>query len=180
MSAFEADRFNHSRTSPRATLLKVRLLVNDTKVIRSACSSALGTALRPEKRLQHFSAPSGQNPALYLHPVIQLRMVQYLDDRIHCSGFRISSAIHQPFQSRMHQRAGAHRAGFDRDKQFAFAQAVVRQDLACFTQRDDLGVSGRIAIQLYFDSSRLRRCGRCIPRPRPPGHLPHLARVGLP
>ena len=40
MSAFEADRFNRSRTSPHRSVNSRAVLVNHTKVIRAALAEA--------------------------------------------------------------------------------------------------------------------------------------------
>src|SRR5580700_3066685 len=99
MSAFEADRFNHSRTSPEKqwSVAGGWWPVNPKK---------LSTAFK--ERLQHFSAPPCKNPAANLHAVVQLGMIQHLHHRLHRARLGIVRAVHQTPDPRMHQRSGAH------------------------------------------------------------------------
>src|SRR5579863_3337923 len=130
MSAFEADRFNHSRTSPEKN------------------SSLRLSRLTPasEECLQHFGAAAGQNPAANLNPVIHMRMTEKLHDRIHGPGFRIVGTIHQAPDTGMNHGAGTHRARLNCNKQVAVSQSMVTDSGTRLAQRDNLGMSGGVRV----------------------------------
>src|SRR3954469_22300519 len=103
MSAFEADRFNRSRTSPE---------------------SSAGNFIPPlpaisKERLQQFRAAPGQNPAANLDAVIRMLMIQHLHHRLHSSSFGIFRAIHQPPDAAMSHSSGTHGARLNCNKQVA-------------------------------------------------------------
>src|SRR5271166_2517615 len=100
------------------------------------------TALK--KRLQHFCAAAGQHSAANLDLMVQLRMIQDLHHRMHGPGLRIVRAIYEAPDAGMHQRAGAHGARFNCNKQFAAFQTMVTNGGTGFAQRHDLGVGGRV------------------------------------
>ena len=103
MSAFEADRFNHSRTSPRRTKVVIGTLrLTDqtgchSEAKRGICFPAthMWRAIRfslptiSKERLQHFRTASGKHSALNFHLMVQLRMIHHLHHRIHSPGFGI-------------------------------------------------------------------------------------------
>ena len=73
-------------------------------------------------------------------------MIQHLHHRTDGASFRVIGAVNQAFEPGMDQRACAHRARFNCSKQLAVFQAMVAESGTGFTQRDDLGVGGGIAI----------------------------------
>ena len=76
MSAFEADRFNRSRTSPREKWQSVACGQGPVTVellpdlVGAGLLLAVAFPPTPEKRLQQLSAPSPQHAAFHLHAVI--------------------------------------------------------------------------------------------------------------
>src|SRR5690349_7492952 len=101
MSAFEADRFNHSRTSPESdfSVASTQLPVK---------TQPLTTV--PKERLDHFRAATGQHSAANLDLVVQLRVVQDLHHGGDCACLRVVRAIYQALDAGMHHSAGAHGA----------------------------------------------------------------------
>ena len=103
MSAFEADRFNHSRTSPRRTKAVVGALRCMTKAVvipKRAEEAAFPTTHMwravpfslptiSKERLQHFRAASREHSALNFHRMVQLRMIYHLHHRMHRPSFGI-------------------------------------------------------------------------------------------
>jgi len=65
---------------------------------------------------------------------------------MHCARFGVVGSVHQTLDSCMNQRAGAHGARFNCNKQFAVSQTMVTQRGTCLTQSDDLGVSRGIGV----------------------------------
>src|ERR1700678_2003639 len=126
MSAFEADRFNHSRTSPRK---KHQFLATASK-----------------KLLQNSCATSRQHSAAYINPVVELWMIQQLHHRPHGPGFRVVCAVNQAPDARMHHRTGAHSARLNCNKQVAVRQAMVTDGCSGLAQRNNFGVSRGIML----------------------------------
>ena len=157
MSAFEADRFNHSRTSPRRTTINcripraynaLRISVSDSPLRRAqgdARSTPYLTAA-PKERLQHFRAAAGQHPAANLDRMVQPRMIQDLHHRAHRPRFGVVRAINQTPNPSMHHRARAHGARFNCNKQVAAFQTMVTHGSTSFPQSDDFRVSRGIVI----------------------------------
>src|SRR5712692_10013154 len=106
MSAFEADRFNHSRTSPGAK--HWGLLV----VLRSPLA---------EKRLQQLRTPTGQNSRLDFDVMILSRMVQDLHYRPIGPRFRVFRSINYATDSGVNHSPRAHRARLNCNKRGAAA-----------------------------------------------------------
>jgi hypothetical protein len=151
MSAFEADRFNHSRTSPRQKTATSHQLsaVGKKRIPHSASFPTTGderltTALK--ERLQQFGATAGQHSALHLDFVVQLRMIQHLHYRNYRAGFRIVRAIYETLDSGMHHCTGAHGAGFNCNKQFRLSQTVIPDVRGRLAERNDFGVGRGIGV----------------------------------
>jgi hypothetical protein len=135
MSAFEADRFNRSRTSPKAAISnqlsaktiarmpkvalisKVPLVTGTNSIEPSAQSQFLSAA--PKKLLQNFRRTARQHPASHLNAMVQSRMVQHSHDRVHGPRFGVVRAKNQSPDARMHHGASAHRARLNCSKQVA-------------------------------------------------------------
>ena len=130
MSAFEADRFNHSRTSP------------ETAICATMLNSTLASA--PEKRLQQIRALAGQDALMNLKLVVQPGVVQYLHYGVNCTGLGIISAVYEAPYTRVNHGSRAHRARFNCSKQVTSAQAMITKVCACLAQRDHLGVGGGV------------------------------------
>src|SRR5262249_32116080 len=74
----------------------------------------------PKKRLEHFRAASRQHSTTNLNLVIHLWMIQHRHDGMNSSSFRIVRPINKALDTSMHDRAGAHGARFNCNKQLAF------------------------------------------------------------
>jgi hypothetical protein len=100
----------------------------------------------PKELLQQFRAPSGENATANLNSMIQLRVIHDLHHGVHRAGLRVVGAVDQALYASMHDRASAHRARLNCNKQLAAAQAVVTDVCAGLTQRNHLGVRGGVGI----------------------------------
>jgi hypothetical protein len=81
MSAFEADRFNHSRTSPEEAIScqrKPGFLAALGRTILMVHDQRLTTAFK--ERLQQFGATACEDSAADFYFVVQLRVIQHLHD----------------------------------------------------------------------------------------------------
>jgi hypothetical protein len=96
--------------------------------------------------LQQFGASSRQNAPTDLHAMIQTRMIQHLNYRVHRACFGVIRTVNQTFKAGMHQCPGAHCARFNCSKELAVAQAMVTDVSSSLAQGDDLGVSAGIAL----------------------------------
>jgi hypothetical protein len=112
MSAFEADRFNHSRTSPKSRIIIEAACPQGLKPASSLAGtrtaeaepfakpltqfpekpSSLAEAKRPpaltalsKKFLQYIRRTSGQHAAPNLHLMIQARVIYDLQNRMDCA-----------------------------------------------------------------------------------------------
>jgi hypothetical protein len=126
MSAFEADRFNHSRTSPEGE------------------RRFLATAFK--ERLQQFCRTACQDAAADFYFVVQLRVIQHLHYRLHGARFGIVGAVDQALDPGMHQGSGAHRARFNCSKQVALGQTMIPYGCSRFAEGYNFGVSGGIVV----------------------------------
>src|SRR5712671_4072031 len=99
MSAFEADRFNHSRTSPEAVVGSRSWVVGFSPLVlaNDQRSRTTGHSLSPASKesLQHFGASPGQNAGANLHAMIQAGVIQYLHHRADSARFGVISAVNQ-------------------------------------------------------------------------------------
>ncbi len=73
-------------------------------------------------------------------------MVHDLHYRVHGASFRVVCSVYEAANTSMNQRARAHGARFNCNKQIAVSQAVVTNGSTSLTQGDDLGVAGGIRI----------------------------------
>ena len=88
--AFEADRFNHSRTSQRRTLSRQHSAGSKGESFAArafAKQQKLTTVLK--ERLQQFCAAARKNSAANLQSVIHLRMIQNLHHGTNGPGFGV-------------------------------------------------------------------------------------------
>src|SRR5690348_15910368 len=111
MSAFEADRFNHSRTSPEAAISTQSSSTAEVSDGVTVSSSAL--APTSEKGLQHLRAPAGENASTNLNLVVQSWVVQHRHYRVNRPSFGIFSAIYQATDARVNQGSRTHRTRFN-------------------------------------------------------------------
>ena len=113
-------------------------------VAQRMCLTTLLGAPLSEKVAQQGTTVVGQHAALHHRVVVQTRLRKQVDHRSGRTGLRVGGTIHHPPQPGMQQRTTAHRAGFQRDEEFAVVETVVAQVLCRGTQRHDLGVRRRI------------------------------------
>src|SRR5208283_3553738 len=147
MSAFEADRFNRSRTSPENQLSAASRQwpaeALDTGSSRTTHDQRL-TALS-KKILHHLRRTSGQNPAPDLHLMIQTGVIHHLQNRMDGARLRVVGTVHQTADAGQNGRSRAHGARLNCSKQRAMAEAVVTEVSSGLAQRHDFSVSGGIA-----------------------------------
>ena len=129
MSAFEADRFNRSRTSPHGTTSPHRRL----------------TAL-PEKFLEQFGGTSGEYSAGDVNPMIQAGVVYQLQNRMDGSRLRVVGTVDQAADAGMNRGSRAHRARFNCSKQIAVGEAVVTEVSSGFAQGRNFSVCGGVVV----------------------------------
>src|ERR1700722_3133691 len=161
MSAFEADRFNHSRTSPHGKSCQLSakprfLTANDSRVWLATNDQRLTTALK--ERLQQFSAATCEYTAADFHAMVQSRMIYHLHHRLHRSRFGIVSTVDEALDPGVHQRSGAHRTRFNCSKEIALSQPMVTESRPRFAQRDNLCVrcgigTGDVAVPSPADNA---------------------------
>jgi hypothetical protein len=135
MSAFEADRFNHSRTSPEKQLPLPRTQKNIRQL-----------AALPEKFLQYLGCSPCQYAGPDLHLMIQAGVIHHLQDRMDGSCLWIIGTIHQAAEAGMHGCSRAHSARLNCNKQFAAAEAVITEVSSGFAQCHNFGVGGGIGV----------------------------------
>ena len=136
MSAFEADRFNRSRTSPEGSGL--------WPVISGQRTQRLATVSK--ERLQQLRATACQDAAADFYFMVQLRVIQHLHYRMHCARFGIIGAVDQALDPSVHHGSGAHWARFNCSKQVTVFEAMVTDVCTRFTQGDDLCMRGGIGV----------------------------------
>ena len=163
MSAFEADRFNRSRTSPRRTRIHGyggRAFFKDCNKPRwrvprrehgrgRPCLRRSGrwlAAAGAEEGLQHLGAAAGENAGLDCYLVIHGWVVDNLNRGADGAGFGVVGAVDQASDAGVDHGSGAHGAGLDGDEELAVAQAMVAEGGAGLAQGDDFGVGGGVAV----------------------------------
>jgi hypothetical protein len=154
MSAFEADRFNRSRTSPR----QKKLLAFNHPLCEPRFLASLGmTGLHPgashqrlttasKKRLQYFAATTSQQASPHFHLMVQLGVVEHRQYRVDRTCLWVVRAVHQAFQPGVNHGASAHSAWFDCSKQLAVSQTMIAEGGTGFPQSNDLRVRSGIGI----------------------------------
>src|ERR1700686_2590915 len=120
MSAFEADCFNRSRTSPEgryqppAKTEIPRVARNDKGFLElTANDQRLTTAFK--ESLQQYAAAD-------FYFVVQVRVIQHLHYRVYGARFGIVRAIDEALDPGVQQGTGAHGARFNCSKQVALRQ----------------------------------------------------------
>jgi hypothetical protein len=147
MSAFEADRFNHSRTSPKNRFLVAsgqKKLLGHLPDQRTANRERLTTP--SEKLLHQLCSTSGQHSAPYVHLMIQTGVIRHLQSRMDGACLRVVGAEYQAAEAGMNGRARAHGARLNCSKQFAVAEPVIPEGASCLAQRHDFRMGGGIAV----------------------------------
>ena len=99
-----------------------------------------------EKALQHFRATTGEDASLDLHPVIQLRVIQDLQDRVNRACLGVVCSVDQALDPRVDQSAGTHRARFNCSKQLAVSQTMVADNGTRLVESNDFSMSGGVIV----------------------------------
>src|SRR6202158_2109391 len=125
MSAFEADRFNHSRTSPeqKLSVISCQSSVKSSGPLPSRNDQRLTTL--PKKLLQDVCRTSGQYPAPDVHLMIQTGVIHHLQNRMDGACLRVIGTVGQGGGAGMHWRCPAHGARLNSSKQFEVDEPVV-------------------------------------------------------
>ncbi len=155
MSAFEADRFNRSRTSPRGYTGKTYQLLQFNKragmrhLVRrhdAVRSSGLRVAFLAKKSLEHVHAARSQDAAGDLDLMIELGVVEDLEHGMDRTGFWVFGAVDQSADSRVGNGSRAHGARFHRYVEIAVQQAIVSDNMARLAQSLDFSMRCWIVI----------------------------------
>src|SRR3954471_8928181 len=156
MSAFEADRFNHSRTSPRQNkgFGKSRSLPSlylPALYLRTFC---LHPAIS-KKILQKLSTLFREHAGNDFHLMIQCRVIQHLQYGFDRTSLGIGSSVDEPGKASLDERTGAHCARFDGDVELTLKQAMISDGSAGVPQSNDFGVGTRVFVcQVAIASAR--------------------------
>src|SRR6185312_13057603 len=137
MAAFEAARFNRSRTSPRRIVGLERPF---TFYQREYLDRLVPDPFRAKEVAQNLRTSLAQHSSRDFHLMIELRMVQNIHHRIDSARFRIRCAVDQPFQTGVYHRASAHRARLNDHVNLAALEPMVSELCSGGSQSDDLGV----------------------------------------
>ena len=78
--------------------------------------------------------------------MVQTRVIQHLHHRMDRACFRVIGAVNEALEPGVYERAGAHGARFNCNKQCAIFQAMIADCDTGFTEGHDLGVRSGIAI----------------------------------
>src|SRR6478752_2718621 len=89
-------------------------------------------------------APAGQ----HLWPVVEPAIPYDVPEAADRAGLRVPGAEDDPLDPAEHRRAGAHRAGLEGHDQRVPVEAPLAVGAGGLTQRDDLGVPGRVVLGL--------------------------------
>jgi hypothetical protein len=116
------------------------------KTTRSNARLGLHISLLAEKLLQYLRAPAGQHSRGYFNAMVEPGMVQHLQHRPGCAGFRIRRSVDKACQAGVSHGPGTHGAGLDRNEHYAAYQAVIFQPCSRLPQSDNLGMGRRIVI----------------------------------
>jgi hypothetical protein len=103
-------------------------------------------AARGEKFLQYRRCVFRQNSRSHFHAMIQLRMIEDCEARLHSATLSIRRAVNQPLDARLNHRASAHSTRFDGDVQRSARQAIIPDPLRSLAQGDHFCVRGGVAI----------------------------------
>jgi hypothetical protein len=94
--------------------------------------------------LQQFRASCCENSYPDLHFMIQAWMVQHSHYGLNRSSFGIVSPVNQALNSRVNQRARAHRTRLNCSKEVTTSQAVIAKRHSSFTKRENFGMGAGI------------------------------------
>ena len=112
--------------------------------VSNQLASFFATAFK--KRLQQFSTAAGQHATADFRSMVQLRVIQHLQHRVDCTCFGIIRAINDAFHPRVHQRARAHRARLNCNKELTVSKTMITQVRSGLAKGNDFGVGGGIGV----------------------------------
>ena len=79
--------------------------------------------------------------------MVETGVIQNPHGGVNSARFRIIRAENQPSNARVHQRTGAHRTRFNCSKQVRASQTMVAYGRSGFSEGDDFGMGGWIAVK---------------------------------
>ena len=105
---------------------------------------AVGAAAGFEEGLEDGGAVVCQHAGSDFETVVEAAVADDVVKTPAGAGLRVGAAVDKPVEPGQDQRAGAHRAGFERDVDRAAVQSPQAQGRRGLGQGDDLGVGGRV------------------------------------
>ena len=87
-----------------------------------------------------------ENSGTDFHFVIESGVGEDFETRTDCAAFRVVCAVDQTRDAGLDHGAGAHAAGLQSDEECCVGHTIVPEEASCFTDHDDFGVGGGIAI----------------------------------
>ena len=87
-----------------------------------------------------------ENAVTDFHLVIESGVGEDLETRADCAAFGVVGAVDQTRDASLDHGAGAHAAGLQSDEECCAGHTIVPEEASCFTDHDDFGVGGRIAV----------------------------------
>src|SRR3990167_1354111 len=131
-----------ARTSAHAPAIRGARVPKIMHPQRSGAES--DSAQLSEEFAQHLCRLRLADPGIDLGAVEALVLREYARSMLYCTALGIGRGVIEPGNARMADRARAHRAGFERDIEVAFAQAFVTQYFRGHTQCAHLGMAGGV------------------------------------
>ncbi len=101
---------------------------------------------RREERLQQGSTILGEHARRNLDAVIQLGGREQFEARTKRASFRIIGAVHQPWDARLHHRACAHAAGFQRNVKSSVGESIISEESRSLADGHNFRVRRRVVI----------------------------------
>src|ERR1700747_1855730 len=115
MSAFEADRFNRSRTSPKSS----------SQLSAVSSLQVLAHPAGAEELLQKLCATVCKHAIPNFHVMVHARVVEDSHHRMHGTRFGVVRTVDQAPNPRVDERSRAHGARLNCNKQLTVAQAMI-------------------------------------------------------
>jgi hypothetical protein len=99
-----------------------------------------------EEGLDEVHGASGENARGDFYLVIQLRMIEYAEGGFDGTSLGVVGTVDEALDAGVGDGSGAHGAGFDGDKEFAIAEAIIAKSFSGFAKGEDFGVGGRVGV----------------------------------
>ena len=145
-----AERVGFEPTVPvKAHLISSQAPSTSRTPLRKGKSTFIGrrrTASVAKKSLHRCSALVLPDPRSHRQPVIQRRMLNHIEDRLHRSGPKIRASVYQPVDPAHHQGSRAHRTRLDRNIQSCAGQPPTFQLAASLPDYEHFSVGSGIMV----------------------------------